>query len=329
MKFKAKLLCVVSVVVVFGGLYAFIWGAKTNNSENLDQKANQKNSTSAVEKPNDIQVDHSEDEIFKYHPIEEWVGRKFVFAPAPKYYQENGYLGVSGGKGKDGRPTYEECASRIGTVVNVKKDVARERSLGENVWVSEVEIKMDDNGQVYTVRAADNCMGCMVPIEEGWAARAKFTGKTVWCKIGNLRTQEEGGGIPVKPLSPVQIIDVSLNRDGGAPFRLTLRTPAGETGFADVAFSATNVPPDWFNMASFKEHFLETDPKIMWPANILNAIEHKQIIIGMSGEQVRLSWGFPEKINTTVNASGRSEQWVYAEDKYLYFENGTLTAIQK
>jgi hypothetical protein len=48
----------------------------------------------------------------------------------------------------------------------------------------------------------------------------------------------------------------------------------------------------------------------------------------MTEEQVRLSWGEPKKINTSVyKGSGVTQQWVY-EDNYLYFENGKLTAKQ-
>jgi len=53
------------------------------------------------------------------------------------------------------------------------------------------------------------------------------------------------------------------------------------------------------------------------------------IRIGMSKEDVLASsWGRPEKINTTTNAYGTREQWVYGGRNYLYFENGVLTSIQ-
>jgi hypothetical protein len=40
------------------------------------------------------------------------------------------------------------------------------------------------------------------------------------------------------------------------------------------------------------------------------------------------SWGKPQKINTTTNKWGESQQWVYGNGGYLYFENGVLTSIQ-
>jgi hypothetical protein len=51
--------------------------------------------------------------------------------------------------------------------------------------------------------------------------------------------------------------------------------------------------------------------------------------IGMTAEQILQStWGKPKKINVTINASGRHEQWVYSGFQYLYVDNGVLTSIQ-
>ncbi len=53
------------------------------------------------------------------------------------------------------------------------------------------------------------------------------------------------------------------------------------------------------------------------------------VTIGMTKDDVLLSsWGAPSNINKTVNANGTSEQWVYDNYNYLYFENGILTSIQ-
>jgi hypothetical protein len=61
---------------------------------------------------------------------------------------------------------------------------------------------------------------------------------------------------------------------------------------------------------------------------IQDLIRQRKIRIGMNHEQVVLSWGRPEHINTTTYASGTHEQWVFNSRSYVYFENGILTAIQ-
>lgn len=54
--------------------------------------------------------------------------------------------------------------------------------------------------------------------------------------------------------------------------------------------------------------------------------------IGMTEEQVIRAWGKPEKINTTITAGGKTQQWVYGygagSRQYLYLENGVLRTIQ-
>jgi len=64
---------------------------------------------------------------------------------------------------------------------------------------------------------------------------------------------------------------------------------------------------------------------------LVDAFRHKKhgASIGMTTEQVLEStWGKPKKINETITAHGRHEQWVYPGYQYLYFDNGVLTSIQ-
>lgn len=65
-----------------------------------------------------------------------------------------------------------------------------------------------------------------------------------------------------------------------------------------------------------------------FPADIQNCIKNKQVQIGMTEEQVILSWGRPKRINESVGRWGRHEQWVYSDSTYIYFENGILTSWQ-
>lgn len=52
--------------------------------------------------------------------------------------------------------------------------------------------------------------------------------------------------------------------------------------------------------------------------------------LGMTAEEVRNStWGNPEDINKTTTTYGISEQWVYSIDRYIYFDDGVVTAIQE
>jgi hypothetical protein len=66
-----------------------------------------------------------------------------------------------------------------------------------------------------------------------------------------------------------------------------------------------------------------------WPADIEQAVLGRRVRLGMTTEQVELSWGKPSRVNETRNAGGLSEQWVYPGRDYLYFSNGVLTSIQR
>lgn len=52
--------------------------------------------------------------------------------------------------------------------------------------------------------------------------------------------------------------------------------------------------------------------------------------IGMTKSQVEKStWGKPQKKNISEYKWGTEEQWVYSKNRYVYFYNGIVTAIQK
>jgi len=57
-------------------------------------------------------------------------------------------------------------------------------------------------------------------------------------------------------------------------------------------------------------------------------IADSKVIIGMSKEICKLSWGEPYDVNRTITKNIKFEQWVYSMGNYLYFENNILVAIQ-
>lgn len=75
--------------------------------------------------------------------------------------------------------------------------------------------------------------------------------------------------------------------------------------------------------------FRYTREKWVAEYNKYNNIAMEDLRIGMTQQEVidLTTWGRPTKINKTTNAYGTSEQWVYPNYKYLYFEDGILTTI--
>jgi hypothetical protein len=94
-----------------------------------------------------------------------------------------------------------------------------------------------------------------------------------------------------------------------------------------------------FRSKSSIEEFWERNPNL--PPNIKEAILNKDILIGMTFDQVRASRGSPHKINKTTTANMIREQWImhppegprYNDYKskeygYIYFVNGKVTSWQ-
>ncbi len=65
-----------------------------------------------------------------------------------------------------------------------------------------------------------------------------------------------------------------------------------------------------------------------WPSDIEAAVLARKAITGMTTEQAAMAWGPPLKINETISASGKAEEWVYRGGARLHFENGELRVIQ-
>ena len=66
-----------------------------------------------------------------------------------------------------------------------------------------------------------------------------------------------------------------------------------------------------------------------WDRSTCEAIAKRQTIVGMTAEQVRLAWGKPDHVNSTITGNHRSEQWVYGSNQYVYFEDGIMTSLQQ
>lgn len=62
------------------------------------------------------------------------------------------------------------------------------------------------------------------------------------------------------------------------------------------------------------------------------AIARGEVFIGMSADEVVESWGRPTRVNTSVGAYGRHEQWVYQRGRlraqYVYLQNWVVTSTQ-
>jgi hypothetical protein len=164
------------------------------------------------------------------------------------------------------------------------------------------------------------------------------TGSYVWLK--NVYRESKYDSIldkmtytvKVRALEKVKIINIDYQSDNkyiGFDVELATATNIDKLHLNFLLSNTKNL--NWkneiFGMFYLKDPFPYLKKK--WGGKVVNSIRNGEIFIGMTDEQVRMSLGYPDDINRTVNAWGVNEQWVYEDyELYLYFDNGKLTSWQ-
>jgi hypothetical protein len=260
---------------------------------------------------------------FKYVPMSEWQGKRVIFLPQPASLRHFGYQSFTGGSGQFGAPTYEETVGKIGTVIAVDAEE-----------YPKVTIEMEGTGRRYIGTAYTGSLRAVAFLDEIDQARKELIGKTLWISSSSILTYNDAtgqfGSVKVKKFSPVRVVDVVVGWYEHEPIRLILKSENGEEGFLDVQISGTNVSEVLIGSGHIAQYFLLADPKktYLWPNSIWDAIQHEKVALGMTGQQVRMSWGEPKSISQTITAAGNSQQWVFGSGAFVYVTHGVVSGIQ-
>lgn len=59
------------------------------------------------------------------------------------------------------------------------------------------------------------------------------------------------------------------------------------------------------------------------------AIAAKQVLVGMTREEVERAWGKPDRTDRSSSGAGVREQWAYANGSYVYFGNEKVTSVER
>ncbi|SDM15430.1 hypothetical protein SAMN05428961_11089 [Paenibacillus sp. OK060] len=138
-----------------------------------------------------------------------------------------------------------------------------------------------------------------------------YSGKYYWANKNQLPSSN--------PLLNIEKVYFKSTKIKGSD----LVVQANRANGANITFKLS-----FFNDPSepIRNGFYTVNPKTLypkWTSDIWTKISQQKISIGMSQDQVKLSWGSPNDITSYTSSNLRMDQWVY-ESTYLHFYNGKL-----
>ncbi len=296
-------------------------------------------------------------DAFPAVPESNWVGLRLIILPQSKALQHYGYQELYQDTNQEADKDtaqgyaplpYEQYVGRIVRVVGIGRG-----NLPGGDHVDEADLQLEGDKKIIHGDIDHGCMTDVAPAADLETARKLYLGKTLWLSRDHLNTYEpqkdtsDAPGspglheafqrVPIKQYSPVKVLDIVPGWYSSAPTRFIVQEEASGTeasgteaaqGYVDVHMSDTNVPDDLKAIDRFQDTFSDADPrtKYPWPPKVWTALENKQVFVGMTAPQVRMSWGAPKEVRTSAGESG-AEQWVYDPAHVLTLKEGVLEDI--
>lgn len=245
--------------------------------------------------------------------FEKIAGDPFEFVPNYPGGERYGYFSWKTHPDSTKRLTYFDYVGRKGKLTS--ETVTTSDSLYRKAILENCEVVFAEISKEYPVY-----QGAVVAKD---LARARsLVGKQIWSnnalviKNLDLITADPKRSYPLQNIERLLVTGVVLDQyghaSGAGSFFIKVRKATGEEGL--LRFS--------------DQYFYESDPlPADTPEEIRKTIEQKKIKIGMTGEQVKISWGKPKYVNKGAGGKGGFEQWGYGKHT-LSFENGILTKFK-
>lgn len=116
-----------------------------------------------------------------------------------------------------------------------------------------------------------------------------------------------------------------MTEDGDNVIKTTREDDRGRIAGVSNFLDADANPSELYNLEQ------DIKEKIAKDAETKRAeLKQREPAIGMTKHEVLNSaWGEPEDKNVTITKYGTHEQWVYAHDRYVYFDDDMVSAVQK
>jgi len=254
----------------------------------------------------------------------DWIGKDVIFLAKPPSLQEYRYF-----------YTYKKN-DMVNYSIPYKDLVGKQAKIIEvgDTDSPEISLKLDDNVMLYC-KAIGGTLDDVCFKSELDNAK-KYIGQTIWSdphiRILTYIIDQKSGEVAdfdISNLEKLNVMNVEPSFNDYAPLRFALKRANGKLIFWDGSYSLINDTSNHL-LRPFNKSWSFLDPKKLhpkWTQKTWNAIKQCEIFIGMNKDMVLMSWGKPEKVNSTIIASGKSEQWIYG-DQYVYFDKGLVSAIQ-
>jgi hypothetical protein len=263
---------------------------------------------------------------------QQWVGHNFVFLALPAEGQADGYgffkadQAVQGFSGDHSvRIPYLPNVGKIVKVTDVSPYTASNESFDYVVSMTEI-----GTGDKFVGRTLKGSIEGLALVEDIVNARHQFLGKTIYPKSSRLDGEDTlAGGLDTTTVtipigSPVTVTDVYAGITAKEPIWLIV-SANGQKAIIRIAYSWTNqMTTFWTQKPPYQAELFMDDPRISLgcSATVWSQIQSGAVQVGMTKNEVRLSWGPP---NNIAQGDGGS-MWVYGT-KTLTFNGTTLTHI--
>ncbi len=272
-------------------------------------------------------------------PPPEWTGQTFILLPKNEMFRKFGYeLYGTADLGNALAPADTSAfllngRLRADLYGGAELFVRAVSSFGDDYLV---RFFIRDRSLEVFGRTRQDAIEGLVLREDLRRARNRWSGDTIYSVRRQIdlfdSSKARFSSIPVSLSEPLAVDSIAIGQSPlpPKPIWVFVSRESGGKGFIPVHFGWTNVIKSEQYDADhpWKEDILEGNPRELfaWDEYYWQAIDQHKVLTGMSPDQVRLSWGPPEKRRQKDKSDGTSiKHWEY-ESATLIFVNDSLTA---
>jgi len=265
-----------------------------------------------------------------------WPGKKFVLLEKNRMFQEYGYELYAS-------PLFDKEKKASDTAIETKQRRLRYRPFAGRTIMADGARKLASGEYVVTFttdtlertvfgRTRGGAIEGIAWAGELLAAKAAWEGKSIHARRASISVFDSVSSayttIGVSVLEPLRVAAVrwGVQPLPPQPVWLLVKSKDGSEGIIPVHMSWINVLREKRTPGNpWDAEILDKNPKkaFHWDEYAWDAIERHSIFVGMTAEQVRMSWGEPKSVR--LDARSGTAFWQY-EGNSLSFKNDTLTA---